>query len=296
MIIECGNCGAPLDVKEGKNLTRCAYCNSTSRVGTTKTIAAVTPQGWKPPQEWRPPEGVKADPNQVLKLGRSITSLVTWIVVIVGLLGTVIPGAVIYAASQSDAARSVSAAMDAVAQNVAQTQVDDALKKVQQQLGEAQKRVGGLGAPGLNLLTTAGAQEALAAYKSALGGSLQITQLVLHDTHSSLEARSPKNPKHLDAYRYRAGVVSDPEPVRLSGGKKANLAPFLFDPEKTALTDLDALKTTALGKLAYEQATISHVIAERSRGKTVIRIYGRSPRESGYVQFDDRGKVVRVAR
>jgi hypothetical protein len=38
------------------------------------------------------------------------------------------------------------------------------------------------------------------------------------------------------------------------------------------------------------------VIAERDRGKIQIRVYGSSPRDSGYVAFDEKGKVTRVAR
>ena len=56
------------------------------------------------------------------------------------------------------------------------------------------------------------------------------------------------------------------------------------------------MKTLALAKLAYDSAEISHVIVERSRGKTEILVYGSSPRDSGYVRFSDRGQVVRVYR
>jgi hypothetical protein len=180
--------------------------------------------------------------------------------------------------------------------------------EAQKILEDVQKQLDQAGIPGvqlgsgstqaqLSLLTSAGIKQALEEYKAALGvKQLAVKRLTFHDTHSSLEAQSPKNPNHIDRYMYRAGSVGAPVPQRLSSSEKKNLKAVLFDPDQTALNDMDTLKTTTLGKLAYENAEISHVIVERRRGKTEILVYGSSPRDSGYVRFSDDGKVVRVYR
>jgi hypothetical protein len=104
------------------------------------------------------------------------------------------------------------------------------------------------------MLSSAGVAQALGMYKQATGmKTLKVKRLTLHDTHSSVQLQSAKNPKHLDGYDYINGAVDGPEPERLSGREKDDLEPFLFDPDKTALSKLDALKLVALGKMALEE-------------------------------------------
>jgi hypothetical protein len=55
MLLECANCGAPLDVVQGKPTSRCHYCGTTSRVEQLRTVAPTTPEGWVPPRAWTPP-------------------------------------------------------------------------------------------------------------------------------------------------------------------------------------------------------------------------------------------------
>ena len=65
MLIECGYCGAPLDVPDGTQTSKCRYCGKSSRVGA-RTIAQQTPPNWAPPQRWRPPEHVPANSDEEL--------------------------------------------------------------------------------------------------------------------------------------------------------------------------------------------------------------------------------------
>lgn len=55
MIVECDNCGAPLDVKDAQRFAKCGYCQATSRIKSLRTMAMETPAGWEPPKEWMPP-------------------------------------------------------------------------------------------------------------------------------------------------------------------------------------------------------------------------------------------------
>lgn len=52
MIIECRNCGAPLDVRPGMAVVECRYCGKTSQIAGTRTLNAVTPPDWQPPAQW----------------------------------------------------------------------------------------------------------------------------------------------------------------------------------------------------------------------------------------------------
>lgn len=67
MLVECSNCGAPLDVKEGQAYTTCAYCRHKSLTRHLLTVAAHTPAGWQPPGEWRPPQYASANSGATLR-------------------------------------------------------------------------------------------------------------------------------------------------------------------------------------------------------------------------------------
>ena len=61
MLLECRNCGAPLDIKPGQDTTKCVYCKATSRADVMKTVLPTTPPGWRPPPIWLPPPHVPAE-------------------------------------------------------------------------------------------------------------------------------------------------------------------------------------------------------------------------------------------
>lgn len=67
MIVECGFCGAPLDVREGRRFTKCTYCDKTSDAQHLRTLEPQTPPGWRPPPVWTPPAHVPADSTHVLR-------------------------------------------------------------------------------------------------------------------------------------------------------------------------------------------------------------------------------------
>src|SRR3982750_1174744 len=56
MLLECESCGAPLDVKEGVSVVRCAYCGRSAELSHYRKVAPVTPAEFVPPKEWTPPE------------------------------------------------------------------------------------------------------------------------------------------------------------------------------------------------------------------------------------------------
>ena len=96
MIIECKNCGAPLDVEQGKWLTTCAYCRVTQRVRKEASIYA-TPPDWRAPTQWTPPpqRGVEKtfayDPGQAARKTTMVILLLTLIPVVVPLAAVGVP-------------------------------------------------------------------------------------------------------------------------------------------------------------------------------------------------------------
>lgn len=92
MIVECGHCGGPLDVREGQRFTRCRYCGKTSQSRELRTIEQQTPPGWRPPPVWRPPPHVPADSGTQLSYDTS--NSVAAIVVFATLISVIAAGAV----------------------------------------------------------------------------------------------------------------------------------------------------------------------------------------------------------
>ena len=93
MIVECTNCGAPLDVADNAGSVRCSYCNKANRVRTMRTIAQERPAEWQPPREWTPPSHLPARGRQLRyqRPGRSRTGCLLATAVVVMIAGGAVP-------------------------------------------------------------------------------------------------------------------------------------------------------------------------------------------------------------
>lgn len=101
MIVECGHCGAPLDVKEGRQYTKCTYCKKTSERRNLKTIQQQTPAGWRPPSVWTPPAHVPANSNVPLQYAAAATvAPVIMTFVLLGVGGAVAAGVAVSVAAR----------------------------------------------------------------------------------------------------------------------------------------------------------------------------------------------------
>lgn len=56
MLLECQNCGAPLDAKPDARIVKCRYCGSSNTVDAMRKIAHEAPEDWRPPKVWVPPQ------------------------------------------------------------------------------------------------------------------------------------------------------------------------------------------------------------------------------------------------
>jgi LSD1 subclass zinc finger protein len=91
MLLECQNCGAPLDVASGARSVKCNYCGTSSQVKASRTVAFETPKDWVPPPAWTPPPEKNLGEQSFVyhaakKTIRTVVSLVSFgIVVTIGL-------------------------------------------------------------------------------------------------------------------------------------------------------------------------------------------------------------------
>jgi LSD1 subclass zinc finger protein len=65
MLLECHNCGAPLDVASEANTVKCSYCGISAKLEQYKTVAVETPKDFSPPRHWTP-KAESSLPQQVL--------------------------------------------------------------------------------------------------------------------------------------------------------------------------------------------------------------------------------------
>ncbi len=94
MLIECSNCGAPLDVEASSTLARCRYCGRTQQLKNARTAAPHTPANWQPPLQWTPPPQYAA-PSVPLRYNANKTvSRLVWLIVIITVVTTIVPIAI----------------------------------------------------------------------------------------------------------------------------------------------------------------------------------------------------------
>ena len=65
MLLECHNCGAPLDVASKADVVKCNYCGASEKTERYKTVAFETPKDFTPPREWTP-KAESALPQEIL--------------------------------------------------------------------------------------------------------------------------------------------------------------------------------------------------------------------------------------
>lgn len=65
MLVECSNCGAPLDVTKRTGVVRCGYCGRPNKLRATRMLAEQTPAQWAPPPIWTPPPNYRATQAQL---------------------------------------------------------------------------------------------------------------------------------------------------------------------------------------------------------------------------------------
>ncbi|HRI67880.1 MAG TPA: hypothetical protein PK156_26765 [Polyangium sp.] len=87
MIVQCGHCGAPLDVREGVSVLTCKYCGKANERQRLRTISTQTPPDFRPPRQWVPPPEFPASSNVPLSYHPNRAPLVIALSIIPVLMG-----------------------------------------------------------------------------------------------------------------------------------------------------------------------------------------------------------------
>jgi hypothetical protein len=98
MLLDCTNCGAPLDVQPGAWMATCGYCKRTQTVRQKTKHAIPTPPGWNAPPQWTPPtwtagrvQVMPFDPTAAARKQARVIGCVVLFPILLTLLGVAIP-------------------------------------------------------------------------------------------------------------------------------------------------------------------------------------------------------------
>ncbi|HET9930349.1 MAG TPA: hypothetical protein VFQ35_06675 [Polyangiaceae bacterium] len=134
-------------------------------------------------------------------------------------------------------------------------------------------------------------------FEERLGKPVMVKELVLYPSYAIAEAQDPANKQHLDRYVYRSGAFDKPDPVRLFGGER-DVNKVVFPLDQIDFDKLAGMIQSAPKELPnVEESKVTHVILTRdvfTKGVPAVRVYVSGPRDSGYVEYDAKGKRGRV--
>jgi hypothetical protein len=98
MLLDCTNCGAPLDVKQDAWVVTCCYCKRTQTVRQKTKQAMPTPANWHAPQQWSPPPRMGAmvqpmhfDPTAAARKTARVIGCVVFAPILLAVIGAMVP-------------------------------------------------------------------------------------------------------------------------------------------------------------------------------------------------------------
>src|SRR5688572_10641749 len=96
MLLDCTNCGAPLDVKQGAWVVTCCYCKRTQTVRQKTKQAIPTPPNWHAPPQWAPPMGgmvqpLSFDPSAAARKTARVIGCVVFVPILLAIVGAGVP-------------------------------------------------------------------------------------------------------------------------------------------------------------------------------------------------------------
>lgn len=137
----------------------------------------------------------------------------------------------------------------------------------------------------------------LAALRDKAGSDPALLRLELMGDQALVQVEAPGRFGQLVQYQWRAGALSNPVPVEISG--KGNLAQNLFPLSALDLPGLPALIDAAVARIDAEHGRASRVLIRRNlpQDESVgIRVYVESPLRSSHVDADARGKLLEAGK
>jgi hypothetical protein len=114
-----------------------------------------------------------------------------------------------------------------------------------------------------NMFEGTAAKDAGDAFRKKLGGPVKTLSLEIEPDTATLKAQDPKNPQHVDEYRYVKGLVMGPTPVKLNLLEN-NLDKTLFDLDEINLAATPTVARTAIERAKVEGGKVKKMTIERS--------------------------------
>ena len=145
------------------------------------------------------------------------------------------------------------------------------------------------------------AQKAATAVKDKIGKPFKVIEIFIDDDEFRVQAQDPNNPKNVDEYKYVAGFVTGPSPVKLSGmNDDVDKSSFPFD--EIDFSAIPKFSKEAIDKSGIEGAKIYRMTFQRAFALTdkgagalgnarwYIEIQGT--RENVTASADPKGKLI----
>lgn len=147
------------------------------------------------------------------------------------------------------------------------------------------------------------AQKAAAAVKEKIGKPFNITEVFIDDDEFRVHAQDPNNPKNLDEYKYIAGFVTGPNPVKLNGMNE-NLEKSSFPFDEINFAAIPEFARQAIEQAGIEGGEIYRMTFQRgfaitdnavgSLGSARWHIEIKGTREDVSAAADPKGKLLGV--
>jgi hypothetical protein len=141
-----------------------------------------------------------------------------------------------------------------------------------------------LALPGkVNLLEGDNAVKAVAKLKDKISADqVNVIRVEIRKDEMELTIQSPKNPKDIDKYTFKNGVVSGPEPVQIM-----SIGSLEMTADKYDTTNIDEIGFTAIPETIKQAIALSEL---ENAGVTLISMDGQSPQTGNPQLKEDRKK------
>ena len=143
--------------------------------------------------------------------------------------------------------------------------------------------------------------DGIAEFKRKIGGPIKALSLTIKTDEMTLEAQDPKNPQHVDAYRYASGLVSGPTPVNLSKLINNDLDQNLFSLDEVDIAAVPGLIKASIQRTELEGGKVSEMYLSRglmlpqmTMGPPQWNIHVGGPRGDATIYADSKGEIVKI--
>jgi hypothetical protein len=143
--------------------------------------------------------------------------------------------------------------------------------------------------------------DGIAEFKRKIGGSFKVLSLDIKEDEMTLEAQDPKNPQHVDAYRYSMGLVSGPTPVNLSKLINNDLNQNVFSLDEVDISAIPGLIKASIQRTDLEGGKVSSMrlsrglmLPELTLGPPQWSIHVGGPRGDATLYANSKGEILKI--